>query len=82
MALPIWPILPNFEVKGLDLQCWSAGSSKMAPRILIFLIAMDAKYLSYVKSIATFALTVFGYFIAVLASDYYVRSISKEQSII
>ena len=40
----------------------------MAPRILIFSIAMVAKYLSYVKSIATFALTFFGYIISVLAS--------------
>ena len=29
---------------------------------------MDAEYLSYVKSIATFALTFFGYIISVLAS--------------
>ena len=40
----------------------------MAPRILIFSIAMGAKYLSYVKSNATFALTFFGYIISVLAS--------------
>ena len=29
---------------------------------------MDAEYLSYVKSIATFALTFYGYIISVLAS--------------
>ena len=44
----------------------------MSPRILIFQgffsIVMDAEYLSYVKSIATFALTFFGYIISVLAS--------------
>ena len=34
---------------------------------LIFSIAMGAEYLSYVKSIATFALTFFGYIISVLA---------------
>ena len=39
-----------------------------APRILIFLIAMGAEYLSYVKSIATFAPTFYGYIISVLAS--------------
>jgi hypothetical protein len=39
----------------------------MAPRILIFSIAMGAYYLFYVKSIATFALTLFGYIISVLA---------------
>ena len=42
-------------------------SSKTAPRILIFSIAMGAKYLSYVKSIATSTLTFFGYIILVLA---------------
>ena len=31
---------------------------------------MGAKYLSYVKSIATFALTFFGYIISVLASYF------------
>jgi hypothetical protein len=35
---------------------------------LIFSIAMAAEYLSYVKSIATFALTFFWYIISVLAS--------------
>ena len=44
-----------------------AGSSKTARRIFIFLIAMGAEYLSYVKSIATFALTFNGYIILVLA---------------
>ena len=42
----------------------------MAPRILIFSIAMGAEYLSYVKSIATFAPTIYGYIISVLASVY------------
>jgi len=40
----------------------------MAPRILIFSIAMGAEYLSYVKSIATFAPTFYGYIISALAS--------------
>jgi hypothetical protein len=31
------------------------GSSKMAPRILIFLIVLGAEYSFYVKSIATYA---------------------------
>ena len=35
-ALPIWPIRPNVEVNGLDWQCFLAGNSKTAPRILIF----------------------------------------------
>ena len=45
-----------------------AGSSKTAPMILIFSIAMGAHYSFYVKSIATFALAFFGYIISVLAS--------------
>ena len=52
----------------LDWQCCLADSSKTAPRILIFLIAMGAEYLCYVKFIATEALTFFGYIISVLAS--------------
>ena len=39
----------------------------MAPRILIFSIAMDADNSFYVKSIATYASTFFGYIISVLA---------------
>ena len=35
-ALPIQPIWPIFEVNRLDWHCCLAGSSKMAPRILIF----------------------------------------------
>ena len=44
-----------------------AGSSKMAPRILIFSIAMGADYSFYVKSIATSFPTFFGYNDSVLA---------------
>ena len=65
-TLPIWPIWPRFEVNGLDWQCCLAGSFKRAPRILIFSIAMGAEYIFYVKFIATFALTFFGYIISVL----------------
>ena len=59
---------PQNWAKLAKSECCLAGSSKTAPRILIFSIAMGAKYLSYVKSIATFALTFFGYLISVLAS--------------
>jgi hypothetical protein len=38
------PFGPIFEVSGLDWQCYLAGSSKMAPRILIFSIAIGANY--------------------------------------
>ena len=40
----------------------------MAPRIVIFSIVLDAEYLSYVKSIATYAPTFLGYIISVLAN--------------
>jgi hypothetical protein len=36
------PFGPIFEVNGLDWQCYLAGSSKTAPRILIFSIAIGA----------------------------------------
>ena len=48
-------------------QCCLAGSSIMALRIFIFSIILGAEYLSYVKSIAIFVLTFFGYIISVLA---------------
>ena len=38
---------------------------------MIFSIAMGAEYLFYVKSIATFAPTFYGYIISVLASVHY-----------
>ena len=45
-----------------------AGSSKIAPRILILSIAMGADYSFYVKFIATRAPTFFGYIISVLTN--------------
>ena len=39
-----------FEVNGLDWQCYLAGSSKTAPRILIFSIAIRAEYSYEVKN--------------------------------
>ena len=39
-----------FEVNRLDWQCSSAGSSKTAPRILIFSIAIGADYSFDIKS--------------------------------
>ena len=38
------PFGPIFEVNGLDWQCYIAGSSKTAPMILIFSIAIGADY--------------------------------------
>ena len=56
----------------------SAVSSKTVPMILIFSIAMGAKYLSYVKSIATFAPTFYGYIISVLASVNAIQKVCKD----
>ena len=53
------PFGPIFEVNGLDWQCYLAGSSKTAPRILIFSIAMGAKPSFYLKSIAIWAPAIF-----------------------
>ena len=36
------PFGPLYEVNGLDWQCYLAGSSKTAPRILIFSITIGA----------------------------------------
>ena len=44
----------------------------MAPRIFIFSIVLGSEYLSYVKSVATYAPTFFGYIISVLASLVYI----------
>ena len=44
------PFSPIFEVNGLDWQCYLAGSSKTAPRILIFSIAICADYSYEVKN--------------------------------
>ena len=38
------PFGPIYEVNGLDWQCYLAGISKTAPRILIFSIAIGADY--------------------------------------
>ena len=49
--MPIQPIWPIFAVNRLNWQCCLAGSSKTAPRILIFSIAMGADYSFEVKNI-------------------------------
>ena len=49
---PIWPI---FLVDRLNWQCCLAGSSKTAPGILIFLMAMDTNYTFELNSIKTCA---------------------------
>ena len=49
---PIWPI---FAVNRLNWQCCLAGSSKTAPRIFIFSIAMGVDYSFELLSIETYA---------------------------
>ena len=68
--LYLGPIQPIYLKIGPNRQCCLAGSSKMTPRILIFSIAFGADNSFYVKSIATYALTFFGYIISVLAIVY------------
>ena len=43
-ALPTQPVWPIFLVDWLNWQCCLAGSSKTAPWILIFSMAMGANY--------------------------------------
>ena len=65
-------------------QCCLAGSSKRAPRIFIFSIALGAEYLFYVKFIATRAPTFFGYIISVLTNvsnftRFFLAEVSNQQ---
>ena len=59
--LPIQPIHLENGPNGLYWQCYLAGSSKTAPRILIFSIAMGADYSFELNSIETYALQCFGH---------------------
>ena len=43
-------IWPNFEVNGLDWQCYLAGSSTWAPRIFIFSIAENLSYMKFIET--------------------------------
>ena len=52
-ALPIWPNYQEIRQNGLNWLFCLAGSSKVAPRILIFSRATVAKPLFYMKFIAT-----------------------------
>ena len=53
--VPIQPIYLKIGPNWPNWQCCLAGSSKTAPRILIFSIAMGADYSFYVKIIETHA---------------------------
>ena len=54
-ALPIQPISLKIGPNWPNRQCCLVGSSKTAPKIFIFSIAMGADFSFYVKSIATYA---------------------------
>ena len=69
-VLAIQPIYLKIGTNCPNWQCCLARTSKTAPRILIFSIAMGADYSFYVKSVATCAPIFFGYIIAVLASAF------------
>ena len=49
------PFGPLYEVNTLDWQCYLAGSSKTAPKILIFSMAIGADYSFELISIETYA---------------------------
>ena len=55
------------KLNGPNWQCCLAGTSKTAPRILIFPIAMGADNSFYVKFIANEVPTFFWYMISVVA---------------
>ena len=76
LELPALPIQPIYLKIGPNWQCCLAGSSKTAPRILIFSIAMDADYLFYVISIATYAPPFLRYNNSVLARVSPYQSVS------
>ena len=68
---PIWPI---FAVNRLNWQCCLAGSSKRAPRILNFSIAMDADYSFELISVETYAPQFIGY------NKLFLGSVIKEKN--
>jgi hypothetical protein len=53
--IKIQPMSPQNGPNGLNWQCCLSGSSKTAPRILIFSIAIGADYSFYEKTIETHA---------------------------
>ena len=71
-VLPIQSNWPIFEVNGLGWHCCLAGSSKTAPRILIFSIAMGATYLFEVKNIENWAPALFKHNNSFIATVMYI----------
>ena len=66
------PIQPIYRENGPNWQCSLAGSSKTAPRILIFSIAMGADYSFELNSIETYAPQFFGHNNLFLGSVHYI----------
>ena len=69
---PIQPIYLKIGPDWPNRQCCLAGSSQLAPRILIFSIAMGADYSFYVKIIETHACAFFKVIIFSLGSVFHV----------
>ena len=61
--MPIQPIYLKIGPNWPNQQCCLAGSSKTAPRILFFSIAMGAYYTLYMKTIETHARAFFKFII-------------------
>ena len=73
----IQPIWLNFEVNGLDWLCCLAGSSKTAPRILIFSIAIGANYSYEMKNSEIWATCIFKHNNSFIATVLLVSVIKK-----
>ena len=66
----MWPIYLKIGPNWPNRQCCLAGTSKMAPKILIFSIAMCANYTFYMKTIETHARAFFKIIIFSIGSVY------------
>ena len=66
------PFGPIFEVNALDWQCYLAGSSKTAPRILIFSIVIGVDYSYEVKNSEIWAPAFF------MHNNSFIATVSKE----
>ena len=76
------PFGPLCDKNGLDWQCYLAGSSKTAPMILIFSIAIGADYSYEVKNSEIWAPAFFKHnnsFIAAVTCDLFLLPYFREQ---
>ena len=73
------PFTSKIGPNGLNWQCYLAGSSKTAPRILVFSIAMGAKPSFQLKSIAIWAPAFFMHNNSFIATVFSVRKVVIEE---